>query len=98
MPAPSITGNEDFERQLRVQSNTVEQLIIFLPALFLFAYYVHPQTAAGLGLVFMLGRALFARAYVNDPAKRGPGFALTILANLVLTLGALVGATLQLVS
>ena len=96
VPAPATTGNEDFERRLRVQSNTVEQLVIFLPALFLFAWYVHEETAAGLGLVFLVGRALYGRAYVADPAKRGPGFGLTILANLILMLGGLVGAALAL--
>ena len=98
VPAPATTGNEDFERQLRVQSNTVEQLVIFLPALFLFAYYVHAEVAAGLGLVFMVGRSLYARAYVKDPARRGPGFLLTVLSNMALTLGALVGAGLRLFS
>lgn len=98
VPAPATTGNEDFERQLRVQSNTVEQLVVFLPMLFLFAHYVDAETAAGLGVIFMLGRSLYARAYVTDPAKRGPGFLLTVLANLTLTLGALVGAARELFS
>ncbi len=98
VPAPATTGNEDFERQLRVQSNTVEQLVVFLPTLFLFAHYVHAETAAGLGLIFLLGRGLYARAYVVDPANRGPGFLLTIISNLVLTLGSLVGASLRLLS
>ena len=63
VPAPAITGNESFERQLRVQSNTVEQLVIFLPALFLFAHFVHAGAAAGLGLVFLVGREHQARAH-----------------------------------
>ena len=92
VPAPATTGNEDFERQLRVQSNTVEQLIIFLPGLFLFAHWVSEPVAAGIGLVFMLGRSLYARAYVNDPSGRGPGFLLTVLSNMVLLLGTLAGA------
>ena len=50
---------------------------------------------AGLGLVFILGRALYARGYVIDPAKRGPGFGLTLLANVVLLVGGLVGALLS---
>jgi hypothetical protein len=51
--------------------------------------------AAGLGLVFILGRALYARAYVVDPARRGPGFGLTLLANLVLVVGGLIGALVE---
>ena len=75
-----------------MQENTVEQLVVFLPAIFLFAHYVTPGAAAAIGVVFVVGRALYARAYVSDPARRGPGFLLTLGANLVLVLGALIGA------
>ncbi len=97
IPAPAMTGAPEFERRLRVQENTIEQLVIFVPALLLFARYVSEPTAAGLGLVFMLGRALYARAYLLDPAKRGPGFGMTLFANAVLLLGGLVGAIVALV-
>lgn len=92
VPAPATTGHPIFERHLRVQENTVEQLVVFVPALFLFARYASPAWGAGTGLLFVVGRALYAHAYVHDPSKRGPGFALTLGANLVLTLGGLVGA------
>ena len=94
--APSTTGHPTFERHFRVQQNTVEQLAIFLPALFLFATFWSHALAAGLGLVFILGRALYARGYVVDPARRGPGFLLTVAANLFLLLGGIVGAALEL--
>jgi uncharacterized membrane protein YecN with MAPEG domain len=94
--APAMTGHPDFERNLRVQGNTLEQLVIFLPALFLFAHFVNAPLAALLGLVFVVGRGLYAHAYVRDPGRRGPGFLLTVIANLALTLGALAGATLAL--
>jgi uncharacterized MAPEG superfamily protein len=96
VPAPTMTGNAHFERCYRAQANTVEQLVIFLPALYLFARFASEPVAAGLGLVFILGRALYARAYVVDPAKRGPGFLLTLLSNLLLLLGGLVGAIVEL--
>ncbi len=96
VPAPATTGHPEFERTLRVQENTIEQLVIFLPALFLFARYASATWAAVLGLVFVLGRALYAHAYVTDPARRGPGFLLSIVPNLILTLGALIGAAAQL--
>jgi glutathione S-transferase len=92
--APATTGHPIFERYLRVQLNTVEQLVIFLPALFLCGYYANEVLAAALGLVFILGRALYARGYVLDPAKRGPGFALTIASNFLLLLGGIVGILL----
>ncbi len=95
VPAPSMTGNPEFERYFRVQGNTIEQLVIFLPALFLFSHFVNPPVAAGLGLVFILGRALYAWAYLRDPARRGPGFGLTLLSNAVLLVGGLVGALVE---
>jgi uncharacterized membrane protein YecN with MAPEG domain len=90
--APATHGHPQFERNLRVQENTVEQLVVFLPSIFLFGHYVSPGLAALLGLVFITGRALYAYAYVNDPARRGPGFLMTLLANALLLLGGLVGA------
>ncbi len=96
IPAPAITGHPDFERHLRIQQNTIEQLIIFLPGLFLFAHFVSESWAAALGGVFIVGRALYAHAYAVDPARRGPGFMLTLGSNLILTIGALVGAALSL--
>jgi len=31
--APAVTGADDFERAFRVQQNTLEQLVLFVPAL-----------------------------------------------------------------
>ena len=87
--APATTGHPVFERWLRVQQNTVEQLIVFLPATFLFASYVSASWAGWIGLVFVVGRALYARSYVADPESRSVGFALTVVPNLVLLIGAL---------
>ena len=94
--APATTGNIAFERRFRVQANTIEQLVIFLPSLLLFAVYVSEPIAAALGGVFILGRAIYAWAYVADPARRGPGFFLTLLANGVLVVGGLIGAIVRL--
>jgi uncharacterized membrane protein YecN with MAPEG domain len=90
--APATTGNAAFERAFRVQMNTLEQLVIFLPGLLLFAVYVSEPWAAALGVVFILGRALYARSYLTDPARRGPGFGITLLANGALLIGGLIGA------
>jgi glutathione S-transferase len=90
--APAMTGHPVFERLVRVQQNTQEQLAIFFPALALFAYYISPLWAAVLGLLFFTGRTLYARAYVLEPSKRGPGFGLGALALIALLLGALWGA------
>lgn len=90
--APAVSGNEFFERQFRVHMNTLEQLIIFLPALWIFAYYMNPLLAAGLGAVFIIGRAIYAAAYVRDPKSRSLGFALTSLPMMFLMIGVLWGA------
>jgi glutathione S-transferase len=92
VPAPKTVGHEEFERHYRVQQNTLEQLIVFLPAIWIAGWYADVYAAAILGLGFVLGRAMYYRAYVNDPAARGPGFALGLAANAVLVITALVGA------
>lgn len=94
LPAPAVTGDEHFERVFRVQQNTLEQLVVFLPALFAAAWYGWPLLAVGLGVLFLVGRTLYFRAYTADPARRGPGMLLTFGANLALVLSALVGALL----
>jgi glutathione S-transferase len=85
--APATTGNELFERHFRVQMNTLEQLAMFLPALWIFAAYVSPLWAAALGLVFILGRAIYAVTYVRDPKSRSLGVALTALPILAMLIG-----------
>jgi glutathione S-transferase len=90
--APATTGHELFDRHYRVQQNTAEQLVMFLPALYLFAVYVSAPIAALLGLAFLVGRALYARGYVADPERRGTGFIVGFAASAVLLLGGLAGA------
>jgi len=94
---PSCTGDEVFERVFRVQQNTLEQLIIFVPASFELAHFVGPLWAAMLGWVFILGRFLYAAEYVKEPKTRTLGFALTFLPNAALLIGAVVGVVLALV-
>ena len=93
--APAITGNDQFERHFRVQQNTLETLVVFVPSLFLFSRYFNPLWAAGLGVIYLIGRQLYAASYVKDPAKRGAGYALTMLPVLALILGGLIGAVMQ---
>lgn len=96
VPAPAITGHPIFERYFRVHQNTLEQLIVFVPAIWFFGLYVSTLWAAGLGLVFIAGRALYLTGYVADPSKRSAGFGLSFLPNVILVIGALVGAILNL--
>jgi glutathione S-transferase len=94
--APAVTGSEVFERHFRVQQNTLEQLIVLLPGLYLFGHYYNPRIAAVLGLVYLVGREIFAASYVKDPAKREIGFGLSFLPCVILVLGGLIGAVSRL--
>lgn len=90
--APDISGNANFESLFRIHQNTLEQLIVFLPALWIFAHYVHALGAAALGLVFLVARFVYFKAYSEDPAKRGPGFISGYIAMALLLVGGLGGA------
>ena len=89
VPAPAISGAPEFERAWRVQMNTLEWLPLFLPSLWLFAYYFSPIVAAAVGVVWVLARIGYALVYVRDPAKRGIWFGLQALSTGVLLLGSL---------
>jgi uncharacterized MAPEG superfamily protein len=89
--APAITGHPEFERALRVQQNTLELLIMFIPSLWIFSLTIQVLVGAALGLIFVIGRIVYAVSYVADPAKRSLGFGLSIFPILILTIGGLVG-------
>lgn len=92
LKAPAMQGAPEFERISRVQQNTLEQLIVLLPAMWLFAFYVHAIIAAGLGVLFLIARIIYCRAYLREPSGRGPGFAIGQIAQAILLLGGLLGA------
>ncbi|MEO7053098.1 MAG: MAPEG family protein [Rhodanobacter sp.] len=89
--APAVSGHPAFERAYRVQMNTLEQTVLFLPTLWLAAHYGFSGWAGVVGLVWLVGRVWYAAAYLNDPAKRGPGFGLAMLSWFVLLLMACIG-------
>jgi len=90
--APAVSGNEVFERYLRVQLNTLEQLVVFIPSILMCAQYWSPYVAAGLGIVFLIGRLVYFFAYVKNPKSRELGFILTVTPNVILLAGAILGA------
>lgn len=87
--APAMTGDPTLERHIRVHYNTLEWLPIFLTGLWLFAIYWNDLIAAGLGVVWILGRIIYALGYVADPKKREAGFLIQFAAAAILLLGAL---------
>jgi glutathione S-transferase len=89
--APAVTGHESFERAYRVQMNTVEQMVFFLPALWLCAVLLSDRGAAVGGLIWVIGRAVYAVGYLDAAEKRGPGMGISTLAQIGLFLGAAYG-------
>jgi uncharacterized MAPEG superfamily protein len=89
--APATTGHPAFERQFRIQQNMLEQLILFLPSLWLFCLSLSTLIGAGIGILFVAGRLVYSISYAKDAAKRGPGFGLGMIAVIILLLGGLIG-------
>jgi glutathione S-transferase len=84
VPAPASSGHPEFDKRYRVHMNTLEQLALFLPAVFLAVPVLGDMVTAAIALVWSLGRIIYARAYFADAAKRGPGFGLTFFPTLIL--------------
>ncbi len=89
--APDCEGDETWTRMFRIQQNTMEQLIILIPATYAFASYTSSVWVLLPGAAFLIGRLLYSVAYMKDPKTRGPGMGITMAANATLVLGALFG-------
>lgn len=89
--APSVDGPPEFLRALRVQINTVEQLVFFVPVLWLCAYWWNDKMAAAGGVIWLVGRVMYAIGYYRDAAKRSLGFMVATFAAFVLVFGAVFG-------
>ena len=89
--APAITGHPVFERFYRVHANTMEMLIVFLPALWIAGRYASPLLVGGFGALFVVARVWYAIAYVREPKSRELPFVLGMTASSVLVITALVG-------
>ena len=95
--APAMTGNEVFERYVRVQANTLELLILFLPALWLAVAHIGALWLALLGALYLIGRFIYLGAYVANPSKRSLGFGLSAAPILALLVIDLIGALSRLI-
>jgi len=94
--APAVSGNELFERVYRVQMNTIENVLLFIPAMWIYALYLGDLGAASTGIIWLVGRIWYAVAYTTNPAKRGIGFMISRFAVIGAWLGALYGVILAL--
>jgi glutathione S-transferase len=90
--APATTGHEVFERYYRVQMNTLETLVLFLPSLWIAAQYWSPSWMAGLGAVYLIGRMLYLRGYVANPKQRHIGYVVSVTPAVILLMIGLYGA------
>ncbi len=95
--APHISGNEIWERMYRVQMNTLEQIIIFIPGMLIFSYYVSSNWVILPGIIYLIGRQIYSASYISNPAKRGFGMMLTFISNFSLVIGALIRAIYSLI-
>ncbi|MBS0557928.1 MAG: MAPEG family protein [Proteobacteria bacterium] len=94
--APATNGHAVFERYFRVQQNTLELLILFVPALWISAQYWDPRIIAAIGAVYVIGRILYFRGYVSAPAARHNGFLLSIIPVALLLLAGAAGVAIAL--
>jgi glutathione S-transferase len=96
--APATTGNAEFERYFRAHGNTLEQLVVFLPSILLFAHYLNAYLAAALGALFIMGRAVYFHGYTRAAEARHVGFMLGAIPNVILLIGALYGVLRALIA
>ena len=94
--APKTVGNERWERIHRIQQNTMEQLVIFIPGMIIFSLYVSATWVLLPGILFVIGRHLYSRLYLQSPENRGPGMVLSFFSNIALVVGGLIGVGLNL--
>jgi glutathione S-transferase len=93
--APATTGNPDFERYFRVHENTLEALIVFLPAVWIFSLTVNYHFGVALGALFLIARIIYASGYLKAAAKRAPGAMATGVINVILILGSVIALTIK---
>jgi glutathione S-transferase len=98
VPAPTMTGPDELMRVIRVHENTVEGLVLFLPALWLFALTIGDLWAAAIGVFYPIGRIVYALGYYKEAGKRSLGFTIGFLSTAVLTVGALIALVMAAVA
>ena len=94
--APAVSGNDEFDRYFRAHQNSLEQLIVFLPAVLVTAYLGFSITCLVCGICYLVGRAIYFRSYVKEPKKRTLGFVLSFFSTVILVMTSLVSSLLVL--
>jgi glutathione S-transferase len=96
--APATTGHEIFERYYRVQMNTLELLILLLPTLWIASDYLSTRWIALAGVIYLVGRVVYLRAYIKDPSTRSLGYGLSIFPIIALLIAILIGLGMRYVN
>ncbi len=97
VPAPSHEGPEEYLRYVRAHLNTLEHLVLFLPGLWLFSFAVSPLWAAGIGMLWPIGRMLYALGYYRSSDKRIVGLLISMPPIYIFVLGSIIGFVMQLI-
>lgn len=95
VPAPSHDGPEEYLRYVRAHQNTLEHLALFLPGIWLFACAVSPLWAAGIGMLWPIGRLGYALGYYQSADARRIGLYVSMPPIYIFVIGSLIGFTLQ---
>ena len=93
--APATSGDPQFERVYRIHQNTLEQLIVLIPVLWMYGRFVNPLWGAGMGAVYLIGRFVYSSEYTKDPSTRTLGFTLSFMPGAVMSLWVLVVAIMH---
>ena len=72
--APATTGDPGFERAFRVQMNELENIVVFLPSMWIYAIMGNPRNAAILGAIYLVGRVIYALGYWAAARRRALGY------------------------
>ena len=96
--APSHDGPEEYLRYVRAHQNTLEHLVLFLPGLWLFAFAVDPLWAAGIGVLWPIGRLWYALGYYKSAEQRSLGLYLSMPPIYIFVVGGLIGFLIKLVN
>lgn len=92
---PSHSGPPEYERRVRVHQNTLEHLVLFLPGLWLFSFAVDPIWGAGIGVLWPIGRILYALGYYREADRRRMGLYMSMPPIYIYVLGTIIGFSLK---
>lgn len=95
---PATTGPDGFNRGFRVHQNTMEQLVLFLPAMWLYGWYQSPDWAAIIGAVWVLARLAYIFCYLSAASRRLLPFIVSVAASVILLIGGIAGAVQSLLA